>query len=164
MAKTIIKEIIIALLLLLAIIIVLGILLYDYVPMTKTIPAAVSYTTPQEVKQELVETETVLEMTGSDEGMGIDATDLDNYKITRDYKPGKANPFASYDVPVASDVNTQSGSSNGGSTTSKTSNNGGASQTGSTTSSETGTTNNTQTTQENTTTSGGRFFQDKGTK
>ena len=38
MAKTIIKEIIIMLLLCLAIILSLGILLYEYVPMTKTIP------------------------------------------------------------------------------------------------------------------------------
>ena len=55
MAKTIIKEIIIMLLLCLAIIIVLGLLLYDYVPMSKVVPDPVSYTTPEDVKQELIE-------------------------------------------------------------------------------------------------------------
>ena len=49
MAKSIIKEIIIALLLCVAIILVLGILLYEYVPITKTITNEVSYTTPENV-------------------------------------------------------------------------------------------------------------------
>ena len=52
MAKSIIKELIIVLLLCLAIILVLGILLYEYVPVSKTIPNEVSYTTPEEVKEE----------------------------------------------------------------------------------------------------------------
>ena len=47
MAKSIIKEIIIILLLSLAIILVLGILLYEYVPTNKTIPNSSSYTTPE---------------------------------------------------------------------------------------------------------------------
>ena len=51
MAKSIIKELIIVLLLCLAIILVLGILLYEYVPVSKTIPNEVSYTTPEEVKE-----------------------------------------------------------------------------------------------------------------
>ena len=51
MAKTVIKELIIILLLCLAIILLFGILLYEYVPITKTIPNPVSYTTPDEVKQ-----------------------------------------------------------------------------------------------------------------
>ena len=55
MAKSIIKELIIVLLLCLAIIIVLGILLYEYVPMAKTLPNQVSYTTPQDAKEELAE-------------------------------------------------------------------------------------------------------------
>ena len=49
MAKTIIKEIIIMLLLCLAIILVLGVLLYEYVPSNKLIPEEVSYTTPQDI-------------------------------------------------------------------------------------------------------------------
>ena len=51
MAKSIIKELIIVLLLCLAIIIVLGILLYEYVPMAKTLPNQVSYTTHQYAKE-----------------------------------------------------------------------------------------------------------------
>ena len=53
MAKNIIKEIIIVLLLAIAIILILGVLLYEYVPANKIIPEKVSYTTPENVKQEL---------------------------------------------------------------------------------------------------------------
>ena len=138
MAKSIIKELIITLLLCLAIILVLGILLYEYVPMTKTVPNSVSYTTPADVKEELAASEDVDEnkiiMTYE-----INSTDLNNYKKIQDYKPGKANPFSSYDTQDG--TNTENGSSNTGSN--------GSSSSGSS---------------ENTTTSGGQFFQDKGTK
>ena len=46
MAKTIIREIIITLLLCLAIILILSVLLYGYVPTNKVMPEKVSYTTP----------------------------------------------------------------------------------------------------------------------
>ena len=91
MAKTIFKEIIIMLLLCLAIIIVLGLLLYDYVPMSKVVPEPVSYTTPEEVQQELKEAGEVDEsqviMTYQ-----VDSTTLNNYKTINKYKPGKAHP------------------------------------------------------------------------
>ena len=50
MAKNIIKEIIIFLLLTLAIILILGVLLYKYVPSNKIIPETISYTTSENVK------------------------------------------------------------------------------------------------------------------
>ena len=53
MVKKIIKEIIIVLLLCLAIILILGVLLYDYVPMAKIVPEPVSYNTPEVVEKEL---------------------------------------------------------------------------------------------------------------
>ena len=59
MAKKVIKEIIIVLLLCLAIILVLGVLLYEYVPSNKMIPDKVSYTTPQAVQEELSKSEDV---------------------------------------------------------------------------------------------------------
>jgi len=156
MAKTIIKEIIIMLLLCLAILVVLGILLYDYVPMTKTIPNPVSYTTPDNVKKELADA------VGVDESQiimtyEVDSTDLNNYKKTQDYKPGKANPFSSYETSE----NTEEKDNTTEKTSTKDKNN-------------TTTTNNTQkkdddTEEENITkddnaTSGGKFFQNKGTK
>ena len=137
MAKNIVKEIIIILLLCLAIILILGILLYEYAPMSKTVPNPVSYTTPEEVQQELSSSSEVdnsqIIMTYE-----VDSTDLNNYERINDYQPGKANPFSSY--ATSGENTTTSGSSTGGSNTSS----------GSTTS--------------NTTTSGGEYFQDKGIK
>ena len=107
MVKNIIKEIIILLLMILAIILVMGVLLYDYVPNNKIIPEKVSYTTPENVNTELesgsdVDTSEVIV------SYQIDATDLKNYKKTKDYVAGKSNPFASTSTNgnVATDGNT----------------------------------------------------------
>ena len=147
MTKKFLKELIISLLLCLAIILLLGVLLYEYVPMTKTIPNPVSYTTPDNVKQELAETQEV------DENeiiltYEVDSTDLNNYKRIQNYKPGKANPFSSYQTTEnPSDGN----SSSGGNTTT----NGGNANNNGGTSSGQATENNT---------SGGKLFPDKGIK
>ena len=146
MAKNVIKEIIIVLLLCLAIILILGILLYEYAPMSKTVPNPVSYTTPENVQQELANTTSVddsqIIMTYE-----VDSTDLRNYERINDYQPGKANPFSSYET--SGENTTTNGSSTGGNASS-----------GSSTSSS----NSSGTTSSNTTTSGGEYFQDKGTK
>ena len=143
MAKNIIKEIIIILLLCLAIILILGILLYEYAPMSKTIPNPVSYTTPEEVQQELATSSDVDEsqiiMTYE-----VDSSDLRNYERINDYQPGKANPFSSY---TTSGENTTTGGTSTG----------GSSSTGSSTSGSTNTTSNNNS-------SGGQYFQNKGTK
>lgn len=154
MAKKIIKEIIISLLLCLAIILLLGILLYEYVPMTKTIPNPVSYTTPDNVKQELANSESVDEsqiiMTYE-----VDSTDLNNYKRIQNYKPGKANPFSSYDTSETNGTNT---------TNNKSANGGNENTTSDSDTSDGDNNNNGTQSSNNTTTSGGKFFPDKGTK
>lgn len=160
MAKTIIKELIIALLLCLAIILVLGILFYEYVPMSKTIPNPVSYSTAEDVKKELAASESMDEnkviMTYE-----VDSTDLNNYRRVQDYKPGKANPFSSYESSktVTNSQNGTSGAANNSNTTknSTSSNNKNNEQ-------DTSNQNKSNENNTNTTTSGGQYFQDKGTK
>ena len=114
MAKNIVKEIIIILLLALAIILVLGVLLYEYVPANKIIPEKVSYTTPEEVKAELE-----YDVNESDEELyidyHIDSTQLNNYQKIQEYVPGKKNPFAS----LENDTNTTTTSTTQANTTSK---------------------------------------------
>lgn len=156
MAKTIVKEIIIILLLCLAIILILGILLYEYVPMSKTVPTPVSYTTPEDVKQELLAAgeidENKIVMTYE-----IDSTDLNNYKKIQDYKPGKSNPFSSYETQTSTGTNTTTNNSTtGNSTTSGATNETNASNNNGTQ------TNNGQTTSEENTSKG--FYPDTGTK
>lgn len=120
MTKNIIKEIIIILLLTLAIILVLGVLLYEYVPANKIIPEKVSYTTPEEVKTEL-ETD----VSESDEELyidyHIDATQIRNYQKIQEYVPGRKNPFGEIGSEetntTTNDGNQNSSTSNTGSTT-----------------------------------------------
>ena len=141
MAKNIVKEIIIILLLALAIILVLGVLLYEYVPANKIIPEKVSYTTPEEVKAELE-----YDVNESDEELyidyHIDSTQLNNYQKIQEYVPGKKNPFAS----LENDTNTTTTSTTQANTTSK--------------ESSTSTETNTNTTTEEDT----GYLPDKGTK
>lgn len=94
MARNIIKEIIIVLLLALAIILVLGVLLYEYVPSNKIVPEKISYTTPEKVATELL-ADTNVDDTEVIITYQIDSTDLRNYQRIQEYVPGKKNPFES---------------------------------------------------------------------
>lgn len=145
MSKNIIKEIIMVLLLALAIILVLGVLLYEYVPANKIIPEKVSYTTPEEVKTEL---ETNVDEKDDELYVDyhIDSTQIKNYQKIQEYVPGRKNPFGSLETEETS-TTTNDGNQNN----SNTSNTG---NTGSTTNSETSTTE-----QENT-----GYLPNKGTK
>lgn len=150
MAKKVIKEIIIMLLLCLAIILILGVLLYEYVPSNKIIPEEVSYTTPEEVKEELSKGENV-----EDEQViltySIDATDLNNYERINSYVPGKTNPFSSYDTSSTSgEENNSNGSTSGSNSNANSNSSTGSNNSGSSSSS----TDDTNT----------GYFPDKGTK
>ena len=86
----------------------------------------------------------------------IDSTDLNNYKKIQNYKPGKANPFSSYETQ-ASGSNAGSSQTSGQNTTTST-------NTNTSNSSDTSSSSNSSQSTDNTTTSGGKFFQDTGTK
>ena len=105
MAKSIIKEIIIVLLLILVILLILGVILYEYVPSNKQLPETISYKTPQNVKEKLVSIE------GVDEDQVIltyelNQTDLYNYQRINEYKPGKSNPFSTYETQKTENTST----------------------------------------------------------
>ena len=155
MAKSIIKELIIVLLLCLAIILVLGILFYEYIPLAKEVPEDVKYSTSDAIEEQKTEIRglTADEEYYSGETDSIDSDDLNNYRRTQDYVPGKANPFSPYQEQPAENT-TNSGSSNGG--TSSGSTNGGSS------SSTSG--SSTSTSDDDSSSNGGHFFQNTGTK
>ncbi len=128
MAKKVIKEMILILLLCLAIILVLGLILYEYVPTGKIIPEEVSYTTPSEIQEEISKGENV-----EDEQViltySVDASDLRNYERINTYVAGKKNPFGNaptseenignsgQNVGNGSSSNTNSGNNNSNTTT-----------------------------------------------
>lgn len=97
--KSVFKEVIIALLLCLLIMLVFAIVLYKYVPSNskKALPSQVSYATPKDVSQELISSsadEDEVIMTYE-----VQPSDMTNYERIRDYNPGKANPFQTLSDP-----------------------------------------------------------------
>ncbi len=96
MAKNILKEIAIILLLLVAITLVLWIFLSDYDPGTVTVPAKLqAYELPEEVKNEIgqkvsIESQNIIKT------YTIDSSSLSVYEINDSYDKGKKQPFTSY--------------------------------------------------------------------
>ncbi len=92
MLKSLMKEICILLLLSVAILLILGIFFYDYIPIGIALPEKVAYETPEEVKNEINdETADALKTVKTYE---VTDSDLNKYKQKADYNEGKADPFA----------------------------------------------------------------------
>jgi hypothetical protein len=121
MVKSIIKEVFIMILLCAAIVLLFGIIFYDYIPVNKVIPNKVSYTVPEDIRNEL-ESEVSEARQNITLVYDIDASDLKKYISAGSYIPGKPNPFESYEETVNNSVdntnnngnntNTNSGGSN----------------------------------------------------
>lgn len=126
MVKSIIKETIIMLLVCLAILLVLCILLYDFIPSNKILPAEVSYQASEEIKLEL---ESAVRGEGTKIVLSyeVTSTDLKNYEKSDDYNAGKVNPFSAYVEKPEGEIDESGNGTNTGST----SNTGGNSNTGS---------------------------------
>lgn len=106
MVKTVLKEVFIELLLVIAILVVVAILFYDYNPINKVIPNKIAYTTPENIKNELEEENVETEVSIENKVYTIEGSDLNIYKKSKTYNPSKENPFAS----TVEDENTTSGS------------------------------------------------------
>ena len=92
MLKSVGKEIVIILLLSIAIILILGILFYDYIPINKVVPTKEAYTTPDNIKNEI--SETITEKEKVEVTYEVTDSDLNIYQQSSKYTGGKANPFA----------------------------------------------------------------------
>lgn len=97
MVKSIIKEVIIILLILLAVVLALGVLFYDYIPNNKTVPSVQGYKTSDSVSREIAEQ--VTEDAPVLVTYRVTEEDLKELQKTKTYKPGKANPFSTYEDP-----------------------------------------------------------------
>lgn len=91
--KNILKEISIFVLIIAAIMLVLGVLLYDYIPTSKVVPTTIAYETPENLKSEIQE-ELIDETSEVIITYEIDSSDLKEYQKISSYKPGKQDPFA----------------------------------------------------------------------
>ncbi len=94
MGKAIMKEVLITILLLIAIILVMMVIFYDYNPMNKIVPKTETYTTSEEIKNELDSADGNLQLDTVEKTYSLDGADLNKYKYSNSYVKGKANPFA----------------------------------------------------------------------
>lgn len=123
MIKNVIKEIGIAIMLLIAIALILSIIFYQYIPNNKTVPIAVkAYTMPEDIKQELEESINQEEQ-NIVKTLYLTNIDLDVYE-SKNYNKGKANPFADYSSSEnnTTQTQTQSNTVSGNNSTADTSN------------------------------------------
>ena len=138
MIKSIIRETFIMLLLCVAIILILGVLFYEYIPTNKVIPNKLAtYSTAENVKTEI--DEKVTQMEKAEISYEITTSDLTIYKQSNSYNPGKVDPFsASPTVEPEGEQNTTN-SENGSNTNTNTSTNTNNSGTSNTDQNSTGT-------------------------
>ena len=124
--KRFFKELFLIILLCIAILLVLGVLLYDDIPFNKLVPNKVSYKMPENIQNQLdeiiEETEQVLVT------YTIDSKDLQVFAEQNDYVAGKADPFSEYKEPVS--TNTTGNGNNNTSTTPQTNTQVGSNSTG----------------------------------
>ena len=114
MAKKVIKEIFIMILLLIAIILIFSVLFYEYIPMNKTLPAKIAYQRPIEVEKEIQQAE-IKDTAPVNIIYQIEAADLTRYEKTNDYNPGKRNPFSALTSTAPTSGNTTGGTGSSGS-------------------------------------------------
>lgn len=112
MIKNIVKEIVIILLLILAIVLILGIIFYDYIPTSKQVPAkVVPYSLDEETQNELKESLKV-ENQNIIKTYQITSSDLELYESSKDYDKGKKNPFADLTTKSTNTVSTNTTTNN----------------------------------------------------
>lgn len=124
MAKTIIRETIIALLVCLAVLLILSVALYNFIPSNKVVPEEVKYTPSKEIQTQL-NSEVDKENNEVLMTYEVTASDLENYQKAKEYVPGKANPFAavSESTDDSKSENTGSNINTGSSSTGESNNN-----------------------------------------
>lgn len=111
MIKSILKEGFIVILLMAAIVLLLGILFYDYNPTSKSIPKTVEpYKLSEDIQNEIghdfeSDSENIIKT------YKIDASDLNNYEQIDEYNSGKINPFDVYSSEAEGDGSSSTNSS-----------------------------------------------------
>lgn len=120
MAKTIIKEVAITILICIAVGLVIAIIFYKDIPTNKATPSKVTaYETPKDVAEEIAEETAEQEFETTNQVFEVTDWDLELYKSAQSYNPGKSDPFAEYAETTgnATSINGQTGASSGSSST-----------------------------------------------
>ena len=113
--KEILKSVGISILAIIAIILILTVVFYNKISLSKVVPRAEDYELTDEVRREVEsENEEQTEVLTTYE---LDASELKHYEKAKEYNKGKRNPFAAADTTSNSntDKNNSQGTGNGGS-------------------------------------------------
>lgn len=111
----VIKDLIISVLIIICIIVILSIIFYDKISLSKVIPEAEEYFLTEEMQQEIEDTD-LEEAQEVIVNYYIDAKDLKKYEKTNEYNKGKSNPFAAESYDAGKPINTVDGTSSNNST------------------------------------------------
>ena len=107
----IIKEIIILLLVCLVGMLLFSVIFYEYIPNRKIIPEVTQYSASEKIKEQKVD-----DIDKRDDQIvktfEVTSADLNNFKVTKDYVAGKANPFAAVASDAESNASTSKSTSN----------------------------------------------------
>ena len=116
----IIKEIIIMLLVCLVGMLLFSVIFYEYIPNRKIIPEVTQYSASDKIKEQMAD-----DIDKKDDQIvktfEVTSSDLNNFKVTKDYVAGKANPFAAVASDAESNATTSKSSSNNNSSSSSSS-------------------------------------------
>ena len=118
MIKTVLKETCIMLLLCVAIVLILGVVFYDYIPANKAIPNKLeAYSTPENIKEEIEQQVEGADLnTQGNYVYDITGAELSIYEQEGDYEAGKPDPFsASPTLDENNEGNSSSGEQTGSS-------------------------------------------------
>lgn len=111
----VIKDLMISILIIICIAVILSIIFYDKISLSKVIPEAEKYFLTEEMQQEIEDTD-LEEAQEVIVNYYIDATDLKKYEKTNEYNKGKSNPFAAESYDAGEPTNTVDGNSSNNST------------------------------------------------
>jgi len=106
MKKSMWNEFFSIILIILAVILILSMLFYNYIKSTKAISAvAGDYSLPEELQEELERTIEATENQNIVKTYRVDSNDLEIYEESNDYEKGRNNPFG---VPTENESNSSS--------------------------------------------------------
>lgn len=116
----IIKEIIIMLLVCLVGMLLFSVIFYEYIPNRKIVPEVTQYSASDKIKEQMAD-----DIDKKDDQIvktfEVTSSDLNNFKVTKDYVAGKANPFAAVASDAESNATTSKSSGNNNSSSSSSS-------------------------------------------
>ena len=114
---TIVKDLIISILIIVCIFIILAVIFYDKISISKIIPESQEYLLTEEM-QKGIDDENLQQVEEVITEYYIDATDLKKYEKTNEYNKGKKNPFALESTGTDNSIN-KNNSNNDSNTLSK---------------------------------------------